>query len=1427
MPYHITCGNGVTYTGDTLFQEQDDFGQKGEVSYDGGCGSFRTPTYTWHQYQDNPPVRVDTTDWSMRGAWFSFNDYGYREIGSINGWKHFPVQAVLDSWKGLTVTLPPYPGGSSKLSTPVLFVHGLDVPYTETWGVQAPACSASTVSMVGGVSSWDTMEVATTAVPGIWNLTALARPRFSGMCSDGSSSEFQNLIQLFSTAWALGYNDTTPSLWSSFVQQHPPILTIDSYDGMTVNGSLRIWITAGDETRLLSTPFTSATPTGAASQWIDGVEMKEYIYTFARIVSSSEVKADLLESPASFGAGLVRTTPDAYGSGTGPDVISRMQRLQKGDSINQNGIYFFNGYRWVPDSASWIQPLPWWSDGGPVFPGQPGESWSLYNRIADVLTRQYGTSWMTDTSKKLDLVCHSQGGISTREMLANAGGSDPFGNPMPTGAANPANHIRKVVTVNSPHFGSVEVSPLSDIPPEFSSSIGRLLQDSARTDIELANISVDPTLLGRLEQDASAQLSAVAGLGYWFYQNDWDSPSGTLQGIGVALMTPLYLDVVPSIAGLVGLTSRLDVEITGNWLKTHQLKFKVDPPIGDPVTVTSVNHQIDYAYNRLFHDRAVGAHLGINSDNIRRLSLQYPKLPDGQDLHLQPLYSTVSGMGDVIHAELAQQTRGLCDMDAQTQSAECYGLADILGQPIDSWVQDVGLNMPIMQFLDTYRDGWLANSDIAVQTQSQQALITGSTWDPASHPGSFSAPRSYALRRAMTLGRFPDTIAPHGTVPVNFSDTLYPYAITSAPGRGLLGYELAQDTSQTGWVFASRFSLRGAPWLGHDIYCALDLGCEDLLAGTGIALRMSDTTDTVELPSVGKMAYRSVPVTGDFQFTGVSQDTGTTGFLAIGPGDAQPRLAAVLTRADGLQITTAQGTTTLVPPGWTVRPQIARVGDSLKILAKSWNGQILQTGIQLPPGIPSLTVGLIQPGIGSDTAAILVGQASLPDSVLHPTPAGAVQVWHMEARGSQTNVSKPRIALVNSGRIPITGVRIVYVFRADPARQPVLDAPAGFPGHIEQIQGDLWRLVIQDPQATVQPGGIWPASDVAQITLRYSDWSDWPLVKDPSEDRNWGGARLNSKIAAYDRNGRLLWGRDLSDGGQGLFIQAPSVEVFTQEQAVGASNSSKPSIRIYDRGNTSFFDFKATWYFRLPLDKTPVLQAWYNPETDLSLRPLGQGIWAVDALFDKHRLYPGQVVDAGQWGLNLTDWSPWDHSKDPSHEGIDGIWQANPWVVLTDSTGKVIWGNKPSLDGGTAQTDTGAKQDSIPLSVRIEAKNESPGETNIVKPRFRLTNTGTGILDHFTVHFPIHAERGLVPTAELYWTPGCSISSQDNGGGNWDFRLTCTGEAVPPSGVWPTPDGAVLGFYYPDWSAWDSSNDPAFAQLGANFAPDPGITVTP
>ncbi len=156
------------------------------------------------------------------------------------------------------------------------------------------------------------------------------------------------------------------------------------------------------------------------------------------IVWGVEAKSKNRDS-SDFKEGLVKK----YNTGTLPDLLSKSYNLSiSPDSINHNGIYFYQAPSTKIDDK--------WQENSIIWNAKNSQPKYLYEKIEFVLSDYFGDKWKNSEVYKIDLVVHSQGGLVVREMLRglreNTGG---FGE-----LENAANHINRVITVNTPHFGS-------------------------------------------------------------------------------------------------------------------------------------------------------------------------------------------------------------------------------------------------------------------------------------------------------------------------------------------------------------------------------------------------------------------------------------------------------------------------------------------------------------------------------------------------------------------------------------------------------------------------------------------------------------------------------------------------------------------------------------------------------------------------------------------------------------------------------------------------------------------------------------------------------------------------------------------------------------------------------------------------------------
>lgn len=412
--------------------------------------------------------------------------------------------------------------------------------------------------------------------------------------------------------------------------------------------------------------------------------------------------------------------------------------------------------------------------------------------------------------------------------------------------------------------------------------------------------------------------------------------------------------------------------------------------------------------------------------------------------------------------------------------------------------------------------------------------------------------------------------------------------------------------------------------------------------------------------------------------------------------------------------------------------------------------------------------------------------------------------------------------LENTGRVALHGAELRYRFRADPRRQVVLDAPVGGIWRIAPVAGDVYELIASDPNAVVAPGAVWPSKEQGMVGLRFADWTPWDVFKDPSNDRNFGQVRLNETIRAFDGSGQWLCGREVGETDPGR-PAVKQVRVATREAAVNEPNISKPEIQVRNEGNVPLQNLEIRWHIQLPDDAVPVADVYYMPNSTVSFLGLGSGRWVIRVILQEW-IQPGQTAATGSFGVHLTPYANWDRSQSPSNNGPDGEWNMNPWVEVFDASGERLWGQARDIvvpPPPPPPGDSGSVAD-----LRVETYNESPNEKNIVKPRVRVTNTGAKMIEGFRLEFPVVPERNLVPVIDRYYVPYCS-STMETRSTETVGVLDCRGVNLRGGSVWTDPVGGVFGMHYTDWSAWDATNDPAFAGMGAQYTPAPGVRVLP
>jgi len=924
-----------------------------------------------------------------------------------------------------------------------------------------------------------------------------------------------------------------------------------------------------------------------------------------------------------------------YKGGSLPDMLARSNNLyteskdstDKNDSIlysiNSNGIYFFQS----PMDNKGEHAKPRWKDNP-----DSSQSRALYEKIDTVMNDFYGKQgidWRENDKYQIDLVGHSQGGLVIREMLR--GLEKAPGTITAKGIENPANHINRVITVNTPHFGSALATKkenLDNIKQEYPGLVTLINDIETPVDHLLVEADVDANFWQKYTGSdiivgSTLGITAVLGIVGYFIP----VPGGTYLGIAIgAGLGYLFTDNI-----------NVTLEITGPYIGTYKpisytedlIRGKEPHEKHDSITTLS-----DFKY-RLEKPRKSGEHLDKNNDFMKDLNaVGFPLRPDGSKITMLPMYSNSTDKIMPVLFEMAGETANKLCAQGDT-SPNCFAAGVVL----DNYAFEISnyhISKPefdrgLWDALLNIQDGWLAHGDAVVEESSQKFVNNVNKPDGE----YFLEPRQYAIH---------DALAPWEPVL-----------------HGPFG------------------NFKGAPQQGFDLLCALSPACDKAFAaaqGNSNAIFYLS-----EMAYKGGFNERKLDVAGDFDLAPVFISDGTQAFSISANGESI--ITATYEPGKGSSIVLKYGgieqTELLLGPKIATQPSMARKGDSIYVNFTNYSGKLFQEVYYLPGLSNSLTATVIASGSAMSPVIIGSATAAKPATQKPPTPPPGhmlapvtLAVLHREARGEyESNTSRPRFLVFNATEDTLAFSKVAYYFTADPARMPkvVVDYPY-VPVSVENLGGDQWRFVLDVGNQKVAPQAFYPSTDGWQIRVHYSDWYEYKHLDDWSADYSLGLIKANRKIVIYDKSGKIIWGNE-APGFKTVdddIVPMPKGMIAWKDDSPWETNAFKPRVTVKNTGSVALSDYHAQLWFRVPQGRVlsiPSPDAWYTPESKASAKNVGGRVWTLDMHFYKHILYSGDSVSEGNIGLHLADWSNFDKT-------VCGI-------VLKDKDGNTLFGREPSV----------------------------------------------------------------------------------------------------------------------------------------------------
>lgn len=913
----------------------------------------------------------------------------------------------------------------------------------------------------------------------------------------------------------------------------------------------------------------------------------------------------------------------SYENGSAPDILARTYNVPNtGDDINKNGIYFYQ----TPGSyvdGKWVEARPFWD-------AIPSQSKRLYERIVEVMDDFYGSKeidWRTNEKADIDLVGHSQGGLTIREMFR---GLRADASEYPAGTANAANHVRKVITVDTPHFGSelATVDP-NQISDEFS-GLKKIVKDldDSKTD----NPPEHELVKAELDLDWLDYASAVKD--------------------GVKEDNTLYCDVISAcniLGWVVGTISypfdKVYLSVKGPYLGTYVADVSLDGMIDKKGVKNIVIDKLEPIAKDAYDSRHNGLHLDpkggfiVNLNTVMNGKAPYPEKPNGKQVNMLPLYSPKSSQVlSSLLGSLSSTADKLCE-DYDDDETGCFVIGKFFDNVVVNMSKKEGfdinsaslktVNSELWKSLVDIQDSWFGKGDALVTEFSQKFVDRSKGLSPENIP-NFIDPRRFVFHDA--LAPWEDLL--HGSV----------------------------DSDEFG------IHIKGATDQGLDIVCALDQRCDEIAH--------NDASNILYLD------MGTVDFVGDFSAAPIFMNQGTH---EIKVSDATYSLSASYIPGIGSVVrytdeNSVEHQEILFDGSVATSPSIKRNGQVLHVSFTNQSGKTFEKDYLLS-NLSAVTNFAVVVGAGDVAPSVMIatGTAANPSTQTLPvspsekvTKYSPMTVYHREARGSyEKNTSRPRILVTNTSGRDIAGFKVAYYFTADPAHKPVVEVDyPKIPVTLENLGGDQWRFILDASDQVLAAGSVLPNVDGWQIRVHYEDWTDYKFINDWSADHNIGTPAQNTKIVVYDLNDNIIWGIEPSaykSVDEGLVPQ-PAATLAWHDSAPHESNYLKPRVTVKNTGSVSLQNYKAKLWFRVPEGKELHVPTddWYTPTSVPSLANVGENVWELVMNFNKYILYPGESVNEGDIGVHLKDWSSFDKT-------VCGI-------ALLDADDNVIFGSVPTVE---------------------------------------------------------------------------------------------------------------------------------------------------
>lgn len=1007
-----------------------------------------------------------------------------------------------------------------------------------------------------------------------------------------------------------------------------------------------------------------------------------------------------------------------YANGSLPDVVSRAYGLAKGASINTNGIYFINlDYKLInagQDTNALVD--------------------NTLKRLEKIAFQHVQLDSNFTPLFKMDLVCHSASCLVLNEALRRSGTRQFLGRTI-----NINDYIRNIVAVDAPHYGSALAKSRAELEADADNS-------------EIGGLSL---LHRELDGEATEEMVLHSFVQLDFSDLMWENCDNPLAAL--MWLFGQFFDVAAEVADLFGYDfSEFSASVRGGLLGPHNIRLDI-----------GVDHQLKAwtdnsmlaTKNQLIAKRQEFADFR-NKHYPQDLVLEHPRRSDNSFVPYVAFYSdSVAGLENEIIKYLSRLSLGLiCDgiSDARCADFQTFAEASIEAKveeilPGGTEDNETYMNPYMKGLVQKLRNGWFAHSDLMVEKSSQVWDLSNkafSTNTEVRDSPDLKEAKTYTLHQSELPKGHPDYPVLHASVSL-------PFAFGKA-----------------------------SPQMGKDLFCALESACDSLSRLGYNPLYTGEAVAHFTIPTpiqnqLDTAKGQAITLAGDFTLYPLNEGGELSGFvLQDSTGNTVAVLVYDKTHGTYVLSTSQQGTEdsltvtapnvlnslpiprsaltkstaasattfyarTLLPPSQRPQFMASRTGDALSATV------IGQAGYHKTIPLGSYSGRTLQLVALSDTSShervVLVGKATAATPQA-PLPAyGKVRVLLQDKKGKQeTNTSRPWMWVANNDTAALRNLTLTYYFTADPARTPQVEMDYPTNVHYETVAlgGDHYKFVVRIPELPAQ--SVFPGQSGLQIRVHYQDWTPWITSDDYS-----AGTYLplpTKKVVLRDAYGRLLWGEEPAAAyftPRTVAQRDPvHLELSVADAGTYENNMLRPKVFVKHSGGPALeagFKVVCFWNGLGRLGTAPTLEDWYSPDTHGQIKRLANGRVQLEWTFENYRLYNGQHISIGDFGVHWPDWTALDKS---------GFATAQ-WVVL-DAGGNVLLGEWPT------EAAVPTEQPAAPVALDIAVADAGASEPNQIRPHVTLSHRyGPVLLAGYTVRleFALPGSASSQPLLEKWYAP--------------------------------------------------------------------------